>query len=245
MNTNWSSPKTNIISGMLDLRKALACGYNARLVRARNENCTYPIKVNKVDEDFRNYEFSSGYMSTREEIVNSKNLTDVQKALTLSFKTCYGTPEAVKRYYETGELSEDNFRGTGTSHLVHVKDKIDFLTATGDTERAEMFSKQYITGETANERHLWDFYRYKHDSPWAVKYYRHKLWVVELLKDDQPKLQVPVLISILNVVLFPLKYVPRKLVLKMDNYTNYTFRLGDVINGFSIEFHVPRKFGFN
>ena len=45
MKTNWSSPKTNIFAAMQDLRKCLASGNKARLIRARNEDCECPIRV--------------------------------------------------------------------------------------------------------------------------------------------------------------------------------------------------------
>lgn len=245
MNTNWSSPTTNILAAMMLLRRALASGMNARLVKARNEDCAYPIKEKHVDEDFRNYEFRIGYQSTRQDIYNDTSMSEMEKYLSLEFKACFGTEEAVQHYYETGLLSPDNFKGMGRSHLVKIRDMIAFLIATGDTERAEMFKHQYFTEEGAQERHFYDFYRYKHGSPWAIKSFRRKLWVVELLGDDQPKAKIPVLVKILNVVLYPLKYIPRRSVLRMPEYTNYTFRVGDVTNGFAIEFQIPKKFSFN
>jgi len=188
-------------------------------------------------------------MSTRDEIINASNMSPILKALTLNFKTCYGTQEAMNRYYETGLLSPDNFKGTGVSHLVHIKDMIAFLINTGDIERAEMFKKQYVTGEEANNKHFWDFYTYKHGSPWAIKKFKKKLWVVELLDKNEPRATIPVALKIMNVVLNPvffiMKYIPRKSVLKMDNYKVVTFRVGDVINGLSVEFHIPKKFSFN
>ena len=57
-NTNWTSPKTNIFAGINDLRRALASGYKAKLIRAYNEQCEYPIKEKLENRDFRNYEFS-------------------------------------------------------------------------------------------------------------------------------------------------------------------------------------------
>jgi hypothetical protein len=245
MNTNWSSPTTNILAAMMLLRRALAAGMNARLVKARNEDCAYPIKEKHVDEDFRNYEFRIGYQSTRADIYNNTQMTDMEKYLSLEFKACFGTEEAVQHYYETGLLSPDNFKGMGRSHLVKIRDMICFLIATGDTERAEMFKHQYFTEEGAHEKHFYDFYRYKHGSPWAVKQFKRKLWVVELLKADEPRAKIPVLVYILNIILYPLKYIPKRSVLRMDNYRLVTYRIGDVTNGFAIEFHIPRKFGFN
>lgn len=244
MKTNWSSPKTNILAGIIDLRSALAAGQNARLIRMRNEDCQHPIKVKICDEDFRNYEFQIGYLSSREEICNDSRKSDFEKYLVLNYKTCYGTQEAVNRYYETGLLSADNFKGMGVSHLVNVKDMVIFLNLTEDKERAEMFRSQYLDESTGNERHFFDFYRYKHGSPWAVKKFRRKLWVVELLGDVEKKPSVPVLVKILNVITYPLKYVPRRSVLRMNEYTNITYRIGGITNGFAIEFQIPKTFGF-
>jgi hypothetical protein len=249
MNTNWSSPKRNIFAALLLLRSALASGQNARLIKLRNEDCAYPIKEKHVDEDWRNYEFSSGHLSTREDIYNNTSMSEMEKYLSLEFKTCYGTEEAVNRYYETGLLSPDNFKGMGRSHLVKVRDMITFLLATDDKDRAEMFKHQYFTEEGGRERHFYDFYRYKHGSPWAIKKFRRKLWVVELLGEDEQRARIPVALKIMNVILSPvffiMKWIPRRSVLKMDKYKVVTFRVGDVTNGLAVEFHIPRNFSFN
>lgn len=249
MNTNWSTPKTNIFAAINDLRRALAAGQNARLIKARNEDCAFPIRVKKHDEDFRNYEFSVGLMKTRSEILRDPDIDDIHKYLTLNFKTCYGSKEAVEKYYRTGCLSPDNFKGMGVGHLVRVEDMVKWLMITGDTERAQMFRDQYLSDEHCNDRHFWDFYRYKHGNQFAPKVFRRRLWVVELLKKDSPKASIPWYINIPLVVLralvYPLKYVPKKSVLKMDNYKVITYRVGAVTNGLSIDIHIPKKFGFN
>lgn len=247
MNT-WTTPKRNILAAINDLRNALAAGQNARLIRIRNEECEHPIKVKKNDEDFRNYKFNSGHLSTKQEIIDDSRMDDFHKYLTLNYKTCYGTPEAVDRYYESGCLSPDNFKGMGKSHLVSVKDIIAWNKVVGDIDRAEMFRHQYYTEAGMQERHFYDFYRYKHGSMYAAKKFRHKVWAVELLKDDEKvKLSWLMLTSIglLNAFCYPLKFIPRRSVLRMPEYKVVTFRIGDVTNGFSIEFHVPKKFSFN
>jgi len=244
MNTNWSIPKTNFFAGMLDLRKALAAGMRAKLIKARNEDCDNPIRIKKNDTDFRNYEFSNGTLQTRAGIAADLQKDDFSKYLTLNYKTCYGTPEAVQRYYSKGKLSPDNFKGVGTSHLVKVEDMVRYLEISGDRERASMFRQQYLTTETAEKNCFYDNYRYKHGSPWATREFKRKLWVVELLKPDIPKTRIPVLIHVLNVILYPLKYIPKRSVLRMTEYKCITFRIGDVVNGISVEFHVPKRFGF-
>jgi hypothetical protein len=83
-------------------------------------------------------------------------------------------------------------------------------------------------------------------APWkeqVSKHFKHKLWVV-VLYYNYPKIKVPVLVHILNVVAYPLKFIPEKSIMRMDNYSIYTFRIGSVINGYSVEFQIPKKFNF-
>ena len=130
-NTNWSSPRINLISGMNCLRGALASGENARLEKRWNHECAYPIRINP-------------------------------------------------------------------------------------------------------------------DVPWSQqvsKKYRHKVWVVVLYYNHM-KYKTPVLVNILNVLAYPLKFIPKKSVMHMDEYTNYNFRVGSVVHGYEVEFKIPKKFSF-
>lgn len=247
MNTNWTTPKRNIILVIWDLRSALAAGMNARLIRARNEDCAYPISVKNSITDFRAYEFSVGLMKTRNQIADDPRTEPFLKHLSLNYKNCYGTQEAVDRYYETGKLSMDNFKMQGRSHLVNVKDMVVFLTLMND-DRGKMFKEMYIDDDKANERHFYDHYRLKREhSPYTIKRFKRKVWVTELLKADQ-KIKLSwlmfTLIGLLNGMCYPLKFISRRHVLQMKKYKIITFRVGDVINGFAIEIHIPKKFGF-
>jgi len=247
MKTNWSSPKTNIVAGLLDLRSALAAGQNAKLVKMRNEDCMYPIKVKNEDKDFRNYEFSIGHPSSINAIKSDTHMSEFMKQLSLNYVTKYGTEEAVKKYYETGVLSADNDKGYGWSHLVNVDDYIKWLEidnseSGGHVERAKMYRMQYRSSEYDNTN-FFDFYSYKHGSQYAVKTFKRKLWVVATV-DKKEKVKIPVMVHVLNVLLYPLKYVPRKHVLRMPEYKVITFRVGGVTNGYSVEFQIPKKFGF-
>jgi hypothetical protein len=253
MNTNWSSPKKNMLAGINDLRKCLASGYNARLIRARNENCAYPIKIKNNITDFRCYEFANGSLSTKDEILADASMSEFEKNLSLNYKACFGTEEAVKSYYETGVCSKDNFKGVGRSHLVKVTDMIELLKKKNEIgeekEYIKMFKEQYVTGEQANNRHFWDFFRLKNGyDNWNVEHFNHKLWVVEMLGKNEPKVKQPlmtgIVIATLNFILRPLKYIPERSVFRMDNYTDYTYRIGSVVNGFSIQFQIPKKFSF-
>ena len=109
MNTNWTTPKTNFFAGMNDLRKALASGMNARLVRALNQECAYPIKVKNHNLDFRCYEGSISYASTRQKIEARTDMSDFEKHLSLNYVQAFGTPEAMENYYDGGAVCADNF----------------------------------------------------------------------------------------------------------------------------------------
>jgi hypothetical protein len=247
MKTNYSTPKTNIFAAVNDLRIALSYGCKAKLTKVRNEDCTFPILKKEQDQDFRNYEFSYGTSSSINQIKNNSIHSDFDKNLSLNYVCCFGTQEAMDKYYETGKLSSGNFRGIGRSHLVRVDDLINFWESQGKKDRAEMYRRQYRTAGYEDTAHLFDFYSYKHGSPYAIENFRRKLWAIELLDEkEQPKLSLGIkaLLNIINVLAYPLKYVPRKSVLRMPEYTIYTFRVGSVYNGISVEFQIPKKFSF-
>ncbi|MDZ7785960.1 MAG: hypothetical protein U5L95_02455 [Candidatus Saccharibacteria bacterium] len=143
INTNWDSPKTNILAATLSLRKALAAGCNARLIREYNEDCEHPIRTKEHDKDFRNYEFLVGYVRTRSDILRDQDMSHFEKYLALNYKTCYGTHEAMQRYYTTGKLSADNLKGMGRPHLVKVEDLIMFYVLINNKDLAEQYKQQY------------------------------------------------------------------------------------------------------
>ena len=251
MNTHWSTPKTNVLAGLNCLRKALASGENARLIRAKNEDCAYPIKVRNSITDFRAYEFSVGLMKTRHQILEDEKMEGFNTHLTLNYKNCYGTQEAVDHYYETGLLSTDNFKGIGRSHLVKIEDLVRFHACQPNCEAkayANIFAEQYFGTDTGGETHFYDHFRLKQEhSVYTIKRFKRKLWVVQLLTPfvNEPKPRTPFMVHVLNVLAYPFKFIPKKSVLRMKEYKCVTFRVGDVTNGFSLEFHIPKKFSFN
>lgn len=251
MKTNWSSPKTNILHGINDLRRALASGRKARLIRLRNEDCEYPIKVKEEDKDFRNYEFSVGYGSSVAKIKADPSRSEFEKYLSLNYVSVFGSDEAMKRYYETGEVDKGNFYNCGRNHLVKASDLIAYYKSIRDYRHANLYEKQYnpeLQEKYPDNTYMFDFFRYKHGSPYAIKNFSHKLWVVELLdkEEKQPKLPVltKILMTIITVLVYPLKYVPRKSVLCMPEYRVITYRIGSVVNGYEAEFQIPKKFSF-
>lgn len=240
--TNWSTPKTNIIAGMNDLRKCLSSGYKARLIRAYNEDCQYPIKKKNIDIDWKCYKGNGATLTTINEIKNS-NISEYDKYLTLNYKVCYGSSKAVDRYYNTGELSEDNFRSQGISHIVKVSEMINHLINSGDIKHANNI-KEIYNGDP-NQKHFFDRFKLKTgNDQYIAKKFKNRLWVVQLLNKNEIQPKIPVLVHILNALMYPLKYVPKKSVLNMNEYKNITYRIGSVTNGFSLQIQIPKKFSF-
>ena len=127
-----------------------------------------------------------------------------------------------------------------------VDDLIAFYEKTGEYQRAEMYRRQYRAPEHVNDVcHFFDFFHYKHGSPYAIENFKHKLWVVALLDVEEKQPRIPLMVHVLNFLAYPLKYIPQRSVLRMPEYTNYTYRVGGVTNGYSVEFQVPKKFSFN
>lgn len=248
--TNWTSPKTNIIAAANDLRKCLASGCKGRLIKILNEECQYPILLdkNELSNDFREYEFTYSAPSTKAEILADTSMTDFEKKLSLEYKSFFGTEDAVKRYYETSILSAGNFLGMGKSHLVKVTDLIEYLQRSnkkGDKDYARLF---YHYKDQVDDRHLYDYFHLKNAQQRTPKEFKHKLWVVEMCgKDDvlpKAKAEVRVIMSMITILVYPLKYIPQKDVLVMDKYKCVSYRIGDVVHGYRVEFQIPRKFSF-
>lgn len=257
-NTNWSQPNTNIFAALLNLRNALASGRNAELIRLNNEECAYPIQYKEDPKedpkkvDFRGYKFQIGYHSTYNKILEGKE-SPWNPELTLNYISVFGTEEAMKTYYETGVLSADNSKGMGRNHLVKVDDLIAFYKkqpaqCTWEHQRAASLYAQYRDPATRDMAFFYNFFtKEHHGNEWLVKKFKHKLWVVNLLDKNEPRV-TPLALRILNVLIEPLmflmKYTPRKSVLRMKEYTNVTYRVGGVTNGFSVQFQIPKAFSF-
>lgn len=242
MNLNWSAPTPNYFKALKLLMRALQSNHNARIVKVWNEDCPYPISVDRHDKDFRNYEFSYGTYATYDEIA-TKN--DIMSLLSLEYVAKYGTREAIDNYYTNGILTDDNFKGMGISHLVKVTDLIHYLEAMGDLEIARMYREQYIdqTVESRNVKHMFDIYGYKHGSVYIPKKFSKKIYAIEILKNEEVVKQ-PFLLKFVQMLYSVLKYIPQKSVLQMKDYRNITYRIGGVVNGYSIQIQIPKKFSF-
>lgn len=248
--TTWTSPKTNIIAAANDLRKCLANGHKARLIRILNEDCEHPILLDReeLSKDFREYEFSIGTLRTKEEIKNDNSMSEFEKTLSLEYHSCFGEQDAIDKYYQTGVLSEGNFHGMGRSHLVKVSDMVDYLKRSDDKKNQEYAKvwEHYSSEEDA--RHFYDTFRLKSRQYRTPKTFKHKLWAVEMLDKDSPATIQPKLISVLmfliKIIVTPLKFIPERTKVDMGDYYWTTYRIGSVTHGISVEIHRGKKFSF-
>lgn len=241
MNTHWSHPYTNIFAAMNSLRKCLASGHNARLNKEWNEKCSFPL-VEKI-KDHRNHpdswETSSATLQTLDQIQNNTGISDQEKHMRINYCQVFGTDVAIKNYRETGIITPDNVKGVGRAHIVKRQDVIEFLIKNGELERAKCFDLSDGNAHFVSHFHLKPAHRR------VLRKFNKKLWVVEMLDKKEPKSKVPLMVHIIRVLVYPAKWIPSKSTLKMDEYSLYKFRIGSVTNGFSIEFHIPKKFSFN
>lgn len=151
----------------------------------------------------------------------------------------FGTDEAIKNYRETGKFTKDNIKGIGRWYIAKRQDVINYLIKDGDEDRAACFDLNN------SQKHFVDNFHIKPECDRTPKKFKSKLWVVEMLKDSEPKTKTPLLVKLITVAVYPLKWIPRKRTLNMGNYKTVKYQWGDVINGFSVEFHIPKKFSFN
>jgi hypothetical protein len=260
MTTNYSHPKRCFFAGMNDLRHAMKDGdRNVRLEKRWNEECEYPITDKYSKNDFRDFKGYMGVIRSIDDIKADTHMDEFEKYLSLNYRQCFGTEEAVKAYYEHGRLTEDNIRSGGRSHLVKITDIIKFYEERAkmwstagrldeqkaDLERVRNYKEFYITGETSAENHWVDLFTLKDDvQRWIPRKFKRKLWVVVTYHNYPKKFRVPLLAKVLNVLAAPLKFIPERSVLRMPEYTNYTFRIGSVVHGYEVEFQIPKKFSF-
>lgn len=248
MNTNWSKPKTNFLKATMCLRKALASGLNASLVRMYNEDCEFPIvqklvskKLSKLSKNIDNWDSNSQTLWTLQEIEDSQHLSDDEKYMMINYVQVFGTDEAIEHYRTTDELTAENVRGVGVAHFVKRQDIIDYYK---QREIGKVHLAPYYELNN-NKRNFVCNFHLKPEKNRIPKKFKRKLWVVVTLKADEPKIKIPALLAIINVLLYPLKYIPQRSVLKMKEYKVITYRIGDVTNGYSVDIHKPSKFSFN
>lgn len=72
----------------------------------------------------------------------------------------------------------------------------------------------------------------------------NKVFIV-CFNEKKSEVHTPTWLKIVNALISPLRFIPQYSNLDMGTYKCHTFRIGDVTNGFTIEFQMPKKFSFS
>lgn len=125
--TNWSEATTSYSAALAGLISAIEAGKNAWIEVRKNGEQDYPIMVpNPKLNHPRAWTMSYSIPRNRTVLENHKFINNTEKDLTLNYTVAFGTQEAIDRYYETGILTSDNFRGMGICHAVKIEDAIEY-----------------------------------------------------------------------------------------------------------------------
>lgn len=229
-NTTWSQATFNPFIAFLNLVSCLRSGHNAWIERQVNGEQSFPLTEANPDlYDINNWEVFSAHhvkdwAKEKERIEKDKKMHPMQKKLQLEYVRAFGTKEEYENYLKTGEAV---FSGIGKQYFVKYED--------AEKQRIKM---GYQTDEkrtfVINVSPIPQWKR-------VVKTNR-KVYVVCW---NNEKVNVPLWLKLWNALVYPLKFIPTRSLLRMDEYTLYTFRIGDVRHGYSIQFHIPKKFSFD
>jgi hypothetical protein len=226
-NTNWSQATFNPFVAFLKLVSCLRAGHNAWIERQENGKQDFPLTEKNPDlYDIKNWKSSGAYFVPdwqveKERIENDKNKHPFEKKMMLEYTTAFGTEEEYQHYLNTGEVK---FRGMGRQFFV----KHDDLVKTRESEGISMNDKtRFVLMVSPVEQ--WK----------RVVKTNRKVYVVCW---NNEKSKLPLWFKMWNALVYPFKFIPTRSVLRMDEYTLYTFRIGDVRHGYSVQFHIPKKF---
>ena len=227
--TNWSEATLNPFKAIGNLISCLRDGNNAWIERQENGKQDYPLLEENPDLSKIEYwkcsmqPYSDDWETTKQEILDDPKLLPMAKTLMTEYCTMFGSQQEYDAYLQTGVAK---FGGIGKQFFV----KYDDLIKQRKSEGTEM------DGSTRFYPMVSPIERYK-----QVSKTKRKVFVIV---NDNKEARLPRWVRAINVITYPLRFIPKRSVLRMDDYTNYTFSIGAVSNGYSVEFQIPKKFSF-
>lgn len=121
--TNWTEATNNASKAMLSLVSCLESGFNAWIEIRKNGDQDYPIKIkNPALENPFNWTFTYGVPRNEKKMMDYRYFNDTQKDLTYNWVACFGDAEAIKKYQESGLITEGLVLGKGKSCPVRIED---------------------------------------------------------------------------------------------------------------------------
>ena len=226
--TNWTSATHNPFKAFKGLVSCLQSGYNAWIELQENGKQDNPLlETNPNINNLSTWKSSGSYFvqdwAKEKERIENDTIHPFAKKLMLEYTTVFGSEEEYENYLKTGEVK---FLGMGKKYFIRYDD----LIKTREKEGIKLSDKsRYVLSVLPIEH-------YK-----QVKKTNRKVFVVCF---NSEKRNLPMWLKVYNVLLYPFKFIPKRSVLRMKEYTCYTFRIGGVSNGFSIDIRIPKKFSF-
>lgn len=118
--------------------------YNYKAVIWYRENKDHPTPVKVIngalDNPF-NWKCTSQFHRTPEEIKQAIEMAmnDTERDLLQNWTWIFGDPEAIKIYQTEGRITPGLLNGIGRCSQVRIKDLVNYLNLTGETERAKLW----------------------------------------------------------------------------------------------------------
>ena len=104
-----------------------------------------------------------------------------------------------------------------------------------ETEKRLTLSK-----DTSYDPQLYSFYKPIDGVPFWIQKELPKFQFV--FHCNKNRKNVPWWVRGFSIVTYPLRFIPKKDIRKMSKHTCYSFRIGSLKNGISLEFYIPKKF---
>lgn len=228
--TNWTEATRNPFKAISSLISCLQAGRNAWLELQENGNQEYPLREKLIKEstdpcawDCACQPFAQDWEERKEVILTSDSYSPMQKKFMTEYTSVFGSQEQYDNYLKTGDA---DFRGIGRQYLIKYDDLARKRKEQGIALSPKTRFYPMVSLKSRNKRPL----------------IKGKVLVVCYNND---KVKTPWWVSLINIVLYPFRFIPKRTVLRMPEYNVYTFRIGSVVNGFCIDIHLPKKFSFS
>lgn len=127
ISTSWTKATQNVSEALMGLVSAINAGKNAWIEMRKNGDQAFPIqRVNPLLDDVRNWTMAYGVPRNEKDIETHRFVNAVERDLTLNYTALFGDEASAEHYYQTGELTEGNFKGMGYCHAVKMSDATEY-----------------------------------------------------------------------------------------------------------------------
>lgn len=228
--TTYTTATQNPFKAFRSLISALQSGYDAVILRRENDaKLSFPIKITHDYKDIDSFVSTGSYFTNNWEKVKKQieesDLHPIIKDLKLNYTTAFGSEEEYKNYLKTGKVY---FTGMGKCFFIKYKDLIE----TRKEENLALNEKTRFVLTIVP----------KTGKYYEIKKLKRKVFVIGIKSTEN--FNLPIWFKIYRVLVYPFRLIPSKSILNMPEYKKITYRIGGVVNGFTLDLHIPKKFSF-